>query len=238
MAEENVDKNDVLDEIPSEKTEFEVKKPLLDAFKDLFKSTAALPGEIKSRHKTTNVDMRTEMSFRSIKENIMKKVENFFQAVYKIGSSKKEESPNKYAANANVGKSTEKTKNDENVVSQQPIHVPVALSEKARKTENIPHSAPILENVVVNKDIVQEVDKIKSTEDIPFELDSSTDDITFDSDDSTKNRRNSSVDPNAIVMSEMTVSNQPEVANIITPKSKNTIIKGKKEASERSGMEL
>lgn len=160
-------------------TEHEIKKPLLDAFKDLFKRPAALPGEIPSKHKISNIDMRTSMSFREFRANIMKSVGDFFQSLSKFGAPKKEETLNKYAkeyVNNNAEKSAEKTRNDDTtIVSQQPIHIPGQVSIKNVRT------VPSIEHISVDDTAIEDINKSK-LEEGTFESDSSNDETIIDTD--------------------------------------------------------
>lgn len=205
-------------------TEHEVKKPLLDAFRDLFKRPAALPGEIPSKHKTTNIDMRTSMSFREFRANIMKSVGDFFQSISKIGGSKKEETLNKYAkeyVNDTAEKSAEKTRDDDaTVVSQQQIRIPGQVSIKNVRT------APVVEHIRIDEAATNDINKIKNEEGL-FESDSSTDGAPADVDIVLEPEKKSAV-PNVVVMAEMTVNGEP--GNEKDSKTKTIATKGKGEA--------
>ena len=158
----------------NETTEYEIKKSLLDSFVDLFKRPAALPGEIPSKHKTTNIDMQTSMNFRSFRANIMKSVGNFFQSLSNLTSPKKEETLNKYSKDYINTTQTENTKtNDDLGKTQQPIHIPEQISIKnARKT-------PIVENIIVDKTILEQLQN--STEETSFEQNTSSESTHVDS---------------------------------------------------------
>lgn len=208
-------------------TEHEVKKPLLDAFRDLFKRPAALPGEIPSKHKTTNIDMRTSMGFREFRANIMKSVGDFFQSLSKIGSPKKEETLNKYAkeyVNSTAEKSAEKTRDDDTtVVSQQPIHIPGQVSIKNVRT------VPAVEHISIDETVASDINKSKIEEGL-FESDSSTDGAPTDTDIVQEPEKKSAV-PNVVVMAEMTVNGEP--VNEKDSKIKATTIKRKDEPDQR-----
>ena len=218
MADENQNEN--------EQIEFETKKPLLEAFKDLFKRPAALPGEIPSKHKTSNIDMRTSMSFREFRANIMKSVGDFFQSLSKIGAPKKEETLNKYAkeyVNNNTEKSAEKTKDDNaSIVSQQPIHIPGQVSIKNVRT------VPSVEHISVDDTAIEDINKSK-LEEGTFESDSSNDETIIDTDiphgiDSNPTVRNN------VLMTETIVAGNIE--NTKDSKSKTTT-KRKDEPEQR-----
>lgn len=162
------------DENKDEQIEYEAKKPLLDAFKDLFKRPAALPGDIPSKHKVTNVDMKTSMTFREFRANLMKKVGDFFQSLSNIGSTKQEVSPNKYINNNTQEKSTEKLRTDnENIVSQQPI-IPTRVSPTNVRTLSA-------ETLDIDTTAVEDINKTTSVEST-FESDSSADTTPSDID--------------------------------------------------------
>ena len=190
-------------------TEHEVKKPLLDAFRDLFKRPAALPGEIPSKHKTTNIDMRTSMGFREFRANIMKSVGDFFQSLSKIGSPKKEETLNKYAkeyVNSTAEKSAEKTRDDDTtVVSQQPIHIPGQVSIQNARTVPV----PTVEHISIDETVANDINKTKS-EESSFESDSS-DGTLADTDvvQDVNQNPNPNV-KNVVVMAETIVTSEPE----------------------------
>lgn len=158
-----------------EQIEYEAKKPLLEAFKDLFKRPAALPGDIPSKHKLTTMDMQTSMNFREFRASLMKSVGKFFQSLSQIGSPKKEESPNKYINNHIItAKSNEKVKNDtEPVVSQQPI-IPETISTAKAHTLSTG-------NIQIDTTIIKDAKNIAEN---TLETDASTDmapvDITID----------------------------------------------------------
>ncbi len=159
-------------------TEHEVKKPLLDAFRDLFKRPAALPGEIPSKHKTTNIDMRTSMSFREFSAKMMKSVGNFFQSISKIGSSKKEENLNKIPKESISSQNLEKTSekiNVEPIRNQQQIRIPGQVSINNVRT------APTVGNISVDEAAVEYINKAK-LEEGTFESDSSSDVAPIDTD--------------------------------------------------------
>ena len=218
------DKKQVI-ENQDEITEHEIKKPLLDAFKDLFKRPAALPGEIPSKHKTSNIDMRTSMSFREFRASIMKSVGNFFQSLSKIGSPKKEETLNKYAkeyVNSTAEKSAEKTRDDDTtVVSQQPIRIPGQVSIKNVRT------APTVEHISFDETIANDINKTKNEEG------------TFESDSTDGTLSDTDVVPevvqpqlaHVVVMPETIVTSETE--NTKDSKSKTATIKRKDEPDQR-----
>lgn len=155
------------DENKDEQIEYEAKKTLLDAFKALFNRPAALPGDIPSKHKVTNVDMKTSMTFREFRANLMKKVGDFFQSLSNIGSTKQEVSPNKYINNNTQEKSTENLRTDnENIVSQQPI-IPTRVSPTNVRTLSA-------ETLDIDTTAVEDINKTTSVEST-FESDSSAD---------------------------------------------------------------
>lgn len=207
-------------------TEHEIKKPLLDAFKDLFKRPAALPGEIPSKHKTSNIDMRTSMSFREFRASIMKSVGDFFQSLSKIGSPKKEETLNKYAkeyVNSTAEKSAEKTRDDDTtVVSQQPIRIPGQVSIKNVRT------APTVEHISVDETIANDINKTKNEEGT-FESDST--DGTLSDTDVVPEVVQPQLAHNVVVMAETIVTSETE--NTKDSKSKTATIKRKDEPDQR-----
>ena len=205
-------------------TEHEVKKPLLDAFRDLFKRPAALPGEIPSKHKTTNIDMRTSMGFREFRANIMKSVGDFFQSLSKIGSSKKEE---------NLNKIPKESINSQNVEQNQTIKDPtlevirpITVTERAAMKAQ---QAPTVGNISIDETVTNDINKSK-IEDGLFESDSSTDGAPTDTDIVQEPEKKSAV-PNVVVMAEMTVNGEP--VNEKDSKIKATTIKRKDEPDQR-----
>lgn len=205
-------------------TEHEVKKPLLDAFRDLFKRPAALPGEIPSKHKTTNIDMRTSMGFREFRANIMKSVGDFFQSLSKIGSSKKEE---------NLNKIPKESINSQNVEQNQTIKDPtlevirpITVTERAAMKAQ---QAPTIGNISIDETVARDINKSK-IEDGLFESDSSTDGAPTDTDIVQEPEKKSAV-PNVVVMAEMTVNGEP--VNEKDSKIKATTIKRKDEPDQR-----
>lgn len=209
-------------------TEHEIKKPLLDAFRDLFKRPTALPGEIPSKHKITNMDMRTSMSFRAFKANILTSVGNFFQSLSKLGSPKKEENMNKIPKESinsqNIEKPTERTINTtENVVSHQQIHIPEQVSIKNVRT------APVVEHITVYEPAANAMNKIKNEEGL-FESDSSTDGAPSDVNIVQEPEKKSAV-PNVVVMAEMIVNESSLSKN--DKKNKTIATKGKRESDPR-----
>ena len=155
-----------------EQIEYEAKKPLLDAFKDLFKRPAALPGEIPSKHKVTNTDMQTSMNFREFRAKLMEKVGGFFQSLSNIGSPKKEESPNKYI---NTNTQENPKDNEKDILSKQPIRIPEQISVANVRT------APVVETINVSKEVVENINKTEFGE-TTFESDSSSDATPLDTD--------------------------------------------------------
>lgn len=205
-------------------TEHEVKKPLLDAFRDLFKRPAALPGEIPSKHKTTNIDMRTSMGFREFRANIMKSVGDFFQSLSKIGSSKKEE---------NLNKIPKESINSQNVEQNQTIKDPtlevirpITVTERAAMKAQ---QAPTIGNISIDETVARDINKSKIEEGL-FESDSSTDGAPTDTDIVQEPEKKSAV-PNVVVMAEMTVNGEP--VNEKDSKIKATTIKRKDEPDQR-----
>lgn len=207
-------------------TEHEIKKPLLDAFKDLFKRPAALPGEIPSKHKTSNIDMRTSMSFREFRASIMKSVGDFFQSLSKIGSPKKEETLNKYAkeyVNSTAEKSAEKTRDDDTtVVSQQPIRIPGQVSIKNVRT------VPAIEHINIDESVANDINKTKNEEGT-FESDST--DGTLSDTDVVPEVVQPQLAHNVVVMAETIVTSETE--NTKDSKSKTATIKRKDEPDQR-----
>lgn len=205
-------------------TEHEVKKPLLDAFRDLFKRPAALPGEIPSKHKTTNIDMRTSMGFREFRANIMKSVGDFFQSLSKIGSSKKEENLNKIPKESISSQNVEQnqTIKDPTLEVIRPITVTERAAMKAQQ-------APTVGNISIDETVTNDINKSK-IEDGLFESDSSTDGAPTDTDIVQEPEKKSAV-PNVVVMAEMTVNGEP--VNEKDSKIKATTIKRKDEPDSR-----
>lgn len=205
-------------------TEHEVKKPLLDAFRDLFKRPAALPGEIPSKHKTTNIDMRTSMGFREFRANIMKSVGDFFQSLSKIGSSKKEENLNKIPKESISSQNVEQnqTIKDPTLEVIRPITVTERAAMKAQQ-------APTVGNISIDETVTNDINKSK-IEDGLFESDSSTDGAPTDTDIVQEPEKKSAV-PNVVVMAEMTVNGEP--VNEKDSKIKATTIKRKDEPDQR-----
>ena len=155
-------------------TEHEVKKPLLDAFRDLFKRPAALPGEIPSKHKTTNIDMRTSMGFREFRANIMKSVGDFFQSISKIGSSKKEENLNKIPKESISSQNVEQdqTIKDPTIEVIRPITVTERAAMKAQQ-------APTVGTISIDEAVASDINKSKIEEGL-FESDSNNPSSIFD----------------------------------------------------------
>ena len=205
-------------------TEHEVKKPLLDAFRDLFKRPAALPGEIPSKHKTTNIDMRTSMGFREFRANIMKSVGDFFQSLSKIGSSKKEENLNKIPKESISSQNVEQnqTIKDPTLEVIRPITVTERAAMKAQQ-------APTVGTISIDEAVANDINKIKNEEGL-FESDSSTDGAPADVDILQEPEKKSAV-PNVVVMAEMTVNGEP--GNEKDSKIKATTIKRKDEPDQR-----
>ena len=205
-------------------TEHEVKKPLLDAFRDLFKRPAALPGEIPSKHKTTNIDMRTSMSFREFRANIMKSVGDFFQSISKIGSSKKEENLNKIPKESISSQNVEQdqTIKDPTLEVIRPITVTERAAMKAQQ-------APTVGTISIDETVASDINKSKIEEGL-FESDSSTDGAPTDTDIVQEPEKKSAV-PNVVVMAEMTVNGEP--VNEKDSKIKATTIKRKDEPDQR-----
>lgn len=209
-------------------TEHEIKKPLLDAFRDLFKRPAALPGEIPSKHKITNMDMRTSMSFREFRANILTSVGNFFQSLSKLGSPKKEENMNKIPKESinsqNIEKPTEKTRNTtENIVSHQQIHIPGQVSIKNVRT------VPAVEHINIDEAVANNINKTKTKEGL-FKSDSSTDGAPADIDIVQAPPKKSAA-PNVVVMTEMTVNE--DSGSEKDSKNKTIATKGKRESDPR-----
>lgn len=218
MAEENQ-----VPENQNEQTEYEVNKPLLDAFKALFKRPAALPGEIPSKHKTTNIDMRTSMSFREFSAKMMKSVGNFFQSISKIGSSKKEENLNKIPKESISSQNVEQNQ----TIKDPTIEIirPITVAEKAAMRAQ---QVPTVGTISIDETVANDINKAKNEEGL-FESDSSTDGTPADADIVQEPEKKAAVQ-NVVVMAEMTVN---EPINEKDLKSKTTTIKRKDEPDQR-----
>lgn len=217
----------------------EVKKSRLQAFRDLFKRQEALPESTKSKHKTTNIDMRTSMSLKEFRTNLVEKVGNFFQALSKIGAPKKDENPNKFAkeyvGSTNIEKSTERTRNDDDtVIAQQPRYFPGDVAIKSTH-EPANHGTVIIAETTAEHDLENEVEGENR-------IDSSIDTGRIDVDEDFKDN-NKTAESIRITTGTMNIAQHPEAAQNIEQKTKNIIIPGTvgkttKTTDEKDGPEL
>lgn len=201
----------------------EVKKSRFQAFKDFFKGQKALPESTESRHKTTNVDMRTSMSLASLRASIVERVGNFFEAISKIGSPRKEENLNQFAKEVvgapNKDNTIEKTRtDDENVVSQQPRYFPGNVAVKTSH-EPLNHGTIIIAETSIE-------DKIQ--EDSSKEHDSSVDTGVIDVDKDFKEDKTAvaTIESSGISAGTINVTPQNEITQNPEAKQKNVIIPG------------
>lgn len=219
----------------------EVKKSRLQAFRDLFKRQEALPESTKSKHRTTNIDMRTSMSLREFRTNIVESVGNFFQALSRIGAPKKEENLNKFAkevvGNTTIEKSAERTRNDDDtVIAQQPRYFPGDVAIKTAHEPTNPGTVIIAETTAEH-DLENEVEG-------DIAIDSSIDTGKIDVDEEFKdNNKTAAVETSGISTGTMNVAQQPEISQNLEQKQKNIIIPGTvgktaKTTDEKDGPDL
>ena len=206
----------------------EVEKSRFQAFKDLFKRQNALPDGQGSKHKTTNVDMRTSMNLASLRASLVEKVGNFFEAISKIGTPKKEENLNKFdttiISSNSQEKSTTKDLDDnlENTIDTtfKPVIPGIVDSTKTRKT--VPNDTIIIaEATAEGLETEENIEEISAVE---MDLDSD-----FETSRSTQTAQTTSA-IEAVTMNVVNVGN-----NIIIPK---TPTDKKKEPKEQDGPEL
>ena len=186
--------------------EIEENKSVFQAFKDFFNRQKALPESTESKHKSTNIDMKTSMGLRAFRASIIERVGNFFSTLSKIGAPKKEENLNKFAKEV-VGSqskevSAEKTRNDdENLVSQETRYFPGDVAMKQPTKVPSPETIIIAETNLENE----------------FETDS-IDTGTIDVDDAFEK------DTDRIEAATIAVADQPDLNKIQNQPQKNIII--------------
>lgn len=213
-----------------------VEKSRFQSFMDIFRRPKALPESSATKHKTTNMSIETTMGLREFRRNLVERVGNFFQALSKIGSPKKDENLNKFAKEVvgtqNVEKSAEKTRvDDENIVSNQPRYFP---GDVAIKTTH----EPVHTGTIILAETSPEQSLDNELEGDSLEVDSSIDAGTIDVDDKAKDTTKSGIESGTI-----NVSHKPEMSHINNQTPKNIVIPGNvakpaKPAEEKDGPEL
>lgn len=207
-----------------------VEKSRIQAFMDLFKRQKALPESRETKHKTTNMSIETTMGLREFRKNLVERVGNFFQALSRIGSPKKDENLNKFAKEVvgaqNIDKSTEKTRSDdESIHSQQPRYFPGDISVK-KVHEPVNHGTII----------IAETPEISLETEIDGEIterDSSIDTGKIDVDSTFKDEKNVTIGTNGLTTANINVVSQPE-----TNKNTEPVIKPSKVNDEKEGPDL
>lgn len=210
----------------------DVKKSRFQAFKDFFNRQKALPESTESKHKTTNVDMRTSMSLASFRAGLVERVGNFFEAISRIGSPKKDENLNKFAKEV-VGAQDEKDKQtavekslddatNEATQSRQPRYFPGNVAFK-----NAPQ-APSQGTVIIAETEAVELDN-------ELEHDS-VDEVTNELDKDFTPETNSSVEASKLEATTMHVAKQPEIIKPVEIKTSSE--KTPKKSNEKDGPEL
>lgn len=193
-----------------------VEKSRFQAFVDIFKRPKALPESSTTKHKTTNMSIETSMSLREFRKNLVEKVGNFFQAISKIGSPKKDENLNKFATEIigeNIAeKSEERAKVAEESVLSQPRYFPGDISIK---TAHEPISAETV--VLAETSNEPEQENIETFDETNSSIDAGVIDIDNNFKDSTKT---------GIEAGTINVPNNPSVLHSSNTKQKNVIIPG------------
>ena len=156
--------------------EIEENKSVFQAFKDFFNLKKALPGNSESKHKSTYVDIKTMMNLREFRANLVARVGDFFSALSKIGTPKKDENLNKFtkevvgASNKEVA--VEKERNDdEAVVSQETRYYPGDISINQETKVPSPETIIIAETNLENELDTDTIDAGNIKVDNEFEKD-------------------------------------------------------------------